>query len=106
MLTESPELINKNKIESTSFCTLNTLNLYQPPNWHKYFLQDKQYFSISEIVFIRKEDNFNSFIRKNIIIDQNLNISCNILGKNIDKNKLINVVNKVESHKQLDALIK
>lgn len=89
-----------------SFNELNTLNLHLPPNWHKYVSYEKKYFGISEIIFVEKKGKLNSFLRKSIIISQNLQITCNILGKNICNKKLVNADIDLESIDQLNSLIK
>jgi len=75
------------------------------PNWHSYLSLDKKFFGISEIVFIQKGDIFNSFMRKSIIIDRDLNIFCNILGKHLSSDKFESSFNKMESQDHLTTLI-
>lgn len=77
-----------------------------PPNWHKYLSNDKTVIGISEIVFIKNGENINSFLRKNIIIEQDLKITCNILGKNINAEKFQNSLDKVISQQHLENVIK
>jgi len=89
-----------------SFNELNTLDLHLPPNWHKYLSYGKKYFGISEIIFVEKGGMLNSFLRKSIIISQSLKITCNILGKNVCNDKLVNANTNIESMDQLNSLIK
>jgi len=96
----------KEQSNSISFNELNTLDLHLPPNWHKYFSYEKKYFGISEIIFVEKEGKLNSFLRKSIIINQNSKITCNILGKNICNDKLVNADTNLKSIDQLKSLIK
>lgn len=77
-----------------------------PLNWHKYFSNDKTTIGISEIVFIKNRDNINSFLRKTIIIEKDLKITCNILGKNINADNFQNSLNKVISQQHLENVIK
>lgn len=53
-------------------------------NLAKVFI-DKKFFGVSEIVFVHKQNNVNSFLRKTIIVNQNLDLTCNILGKTISR---------------------
>lgn len=76
-----------------------------PQNWHTYLSHNKKLFGISEIIFIQKGDIYSSFIRKSIIIDQNLKISVNILGKNFSSINYINLNNRLESQEHLTTLI-
>lgn len=77
-----------------------------PCNWHTFYSSKKKYFSISEIVFIDKQENVKSFIRKNIILSQSLSITCNVLGISINTNRFVNAAGNIESQKHLEKLIK
>lgn len=76
-----------------------------PPNWHSYLSHDKMFFGISEIVFIPNGNTFNSYIRKTIIIQHDLTIICNILGKNINVDNFVNSFNNLESQVQIEIII-
>ncbi|KAL5239310.1 hypothetical protein ACI65C_006720 [Semiaphis heraclei] len=105
----------KNKLNQTSklpfdtdsilFEELNTWDLNLPSHWQKYSSIDKKFFGVSEIVFAQKQNNLNSFMQKTIIVNQNLKLTCNILGKNISKDKFTNSFHKLESHQHLVDLI-
>ncbi|XP_050062894.1 uncharacterized protein LOC126552239 [Aphis gossypii] len=87
----------------------NTIQLWEltlPPNWHKYLSNDQTTIGISEIIFIKNRDNINSFLRKTIIIEKDLKITCNILGKNINADNFQNALDKVISQQHLENVIK
>jgi len=67
---------------------------------------DKTTIGISEIIFIKNRDNINSFLRKTIIIEKDLKITCNILGKNINADNFQNALDKVISQQHLENVIK
>jgi len=90
---------------SILFDELNTWDLNLPSHWQKYLSIDKKFFGVSEIVFAQKQNNLNSFMRKTIIVNQNLELTCNILGKNISRDKFTNSFHKLESRQHLIDLI-
>lgn len=91
--------------DSILFCDLDTWNLNLPSNWQKCSSMDKKLFGISEIVFVYKQNNVISFMRKTIIVNQDLYLTCNILGKNISGEKFKNSFHKLESYQHLINLI-
>jgi len=91
--------------DSILFEELYTWDLNLPSHWQKYSKIDKKFFGVSEIVFTQKQNNLNSFMRKTIIVNQNLELTCNILGKNISRDKFTNSFHKLESRQHLVDLI-
>lgn len=85
---------------------INSWELNLPKNWNKYVSTTNNCIGISEIVFKQNNDCLNSFLRKNIIIDMDLKITCNILGNFISADKFHNCFSKVTSQQQLENVIK
>lgn len=83
---------------------ISSWELNFPPNWHSYS-SDKKIIGIFEIIFIKNE-NINSHLRKNIIIDMDFKITCNILGKNITDDMLNYSLNKITNQQHLKNITK